>query len=233
MLESFGRQVAVALIGLTVLGQQASAAGRDFSDLYHTPPTVFDAVNAASVIARVKLVKRNVVRSREETGGVCGYLYQARVIELVKGQVDRKDVSFFSNVDSDYAGMAADYLVFVSANQNLAAPPQNLADGISDPTLLRCAAEYSAAYVPRAYLGMYPFDQPAAKELGGEWLAPSTRSGIAWCWNGLSGNALQRNDLSILKEGGKERSVESWLAVKRQIEFAMKYPASKFASCTP
>jgi len=223
------KRAGICMLALVLLGIARSSYGsegyapRDFTSV---GPTVFQAVEAAKVIARVRLLRRDAVRNAG-TATPCGYRYEAEVLEWIKPKTGTGRISWFSNVDSDFRGMTSDYLVFVSELTPSNPEPDALVDK-ENVEQAQCASG-QRTYTSRKYLSMYAFDSRAKRSLPGEWLSPTLRAGIVWCWNGdVAAMPVGRNDHVRL---GQDYEVESWFVVKREIRFAMTHPKSHFVRC--
>jgi hypothetical protein len=218
----------VAVMGFAFAEQSESAV--DFTSV---PPTVPQAVASASVIARVKLVGRVAVHSQNDPAATCGFKYSGRVVELLKGHIESDALFWFSNFDTDYAGMSGDYLVFVSRLHNTRSTPSDLLDPRGESDGSDCAAERGNSYVPRSYLAMYPFDEEAHNKIGGDWLflpTPPARDEIAWCWDGKYDSLPLRDDRVEVGNGRQKHFVEKWKSAKRQILYAVANPNSALSS---
>jgi hypothetical protein len=188
-------------------------------DLIYSEPTVFEAVGAASEIARVRLLKREPIYAGSGSSVICDYRYEGEVVEWLKPASGDRRIVWYSNVDSDYWGMKPDYLIFVSNDPMFAnAEPTSCVSG--------------KVQLPTSYLGMYAFDERAERQLGGEWLSPPRSPGrppIGWCWNGeVSELPLPGTEHIFLD---RDYQVDRWTMVRREIEFAITHPKSRLTSC--
>ena len=151
-------------------------------------PNVTQIAHSAARIARVEIVRRSPVSALGIVGGkevgveVCGYYYEAKVKEALKGGVGT--FAFFSAVDSDFRGFDRDYLVFVyQRSPDQVAKVGKSLEGLltqDERTRIRCRG-FGELYVPLYPQLMLSFESGESPLGGGAWLRPSTRAPLVWC----------------------------------------------------
>lgn len=144
----------------------------------------------ADIIARVTLVSRTPVDyfgavegevGEDSPGSICGYLYQAQVMEVIKGR--KADFSFFSAVAPDFKGYDTEYLVFVYKRdqQKVKNAILDLQDQMTDDERAaqhcRSAGEYYLPMYPQAMVAFGPQDPD-----GTRWVMPLDRAPVVWCF---------------------------------------------------
>lgn len=193
------------------------ADGPSFTDgdsIEQGAPSVRDAANEAMTIAHVRIVKQTQLYASNKK---CGYAYDARVIEPIKGSA--KSVRFFAKNEKDFSATDDDYLIFTFSNTASAKAAGLVFEGRDTPACANAPQEFILTH----FSSVFAFDLPAKQENGGEWLRRSKRMSFIWC-DAPHLPTCKVRWTKIETSRNKPYNVENWIDVKKDIRNNLTVP---------
>ena len=180
-------------------------------------------VKSSSLVARVTVVSATVVPHEDAADGKpCGIVYQAKVVQALKGSQDG-DVRFFLPVETYPLQAGLKYLVFLEHRSERQArdlfASLNVALPYAESTRLTC--KFPAGYYVSLQAAPLAFDADAGRQFGGEWLS-LVRGGVParllLCEGpGITISTVESRHHRRKKSGG---AVVSWIEMARLIKRA-------------
>ena len=180
-------------------------------------------VKRAALVAQVTVVSATVVPHEDAADGKpCGIVYQAKVVQALKGSQDG-DVRFFLPVETYPLQAGLKYLVFLEHRSERQArdlfASLNVALPYAESTRLTC--KFPAGYYVSLQAAPLAFDADAGRQFGGEWLSlgrGGVPSGLLLCEVPVTNSAnVESRHHRRKKSGG---AVVSWLEMARLIKRA-------------
>jgi hypothetical protein len=146
-------------------------------------PFLEEEVFAAARIARVRILRVEPVRgSVKSPGTTCGYRNFVSVVDPIKGG----PASFEVFTDVNKLKINHDYLIFAHQIASDRRMRSRIGDYVSpiEKKIQTCGVSDDGYYLPIGKQTYFEFDDGAAKQYGGAWLAPRDQNealGFLWC----------------------------------------------------